>query len=579
MIQISAAAKRATPTNSLARREAFDPPTLSDLHDDGQHEGPPSRPFAEEAAQLDAQPFLDQPLVRAFFDARLLDDFRQQPRAVGQERLAILHDEPARDDIGHALERTRLLVDRDDRDDQPVLGQMAAVAQHLVADLAGSGVVDQHAADRRLARDPRAGLVEMEHVAVLREEDGGLRIATGEDALGDARVLRELAEFAVHRDEESRPHEGQHQLELLLAPVAGDVDVLDALVDHVGAAPRQMVDDAADRLLVAWNRPRRQHDRVVGADLHVAVIVDRDARQRRHRFALRAGGQAQHVPGGVAADLRIANLYAGGNAQVAQPLGDLGVAHHAAADEGHLAIELRREVDEDLHPVDARRKRRHDQLAGRAREDLLERLDDLQLRSGEAAAIDVRAVGEQRQHAGAAELGEPVHVEVLAVDRGLIDLEIAGVYDDAGGRMDRQRDAVRYAVRDADEFDREWADAQALPRPDRNELAAVDAVFLELRLDQGERQGCCVQRTVDQREHVRHGADVILMAVRQHERGDASFLLQVRQIRNDPVHAQQLGVRKHHPRVDDDRRLVPGEREHVHAELAESAKRYYFEHQ
>ena len=64
-----------------------------------------------------------------------------------------------------------------------------------------------------------------------------------------------------------------------------------------------------------------------------------------------------------------------------------------------------------------------------AREDLLERVDDLALRAGEAAAIDVRAVGEQREHALGAELGEAVQVEVLAVDRRLVDLEVAGVHD------------------------------------------------------------------------------------------------------------------------------------------------------
>ena len=77
---------------------------------------------------------------------------------------------------------------------------------------------------------------------------------------------------------------------------------------------------------------------------------------------------------------------------------------------------------------------------------------------------------------------------------------------------------------------------------------------------------------------MRHGADVILVAVRQHERGGAPFLLQVRQIRNDPIHAEQLGIGEHDAGVDDNRRLAPGERQHVHAELAESAKRNDFEH-
>ena len=69
------------------------------------------------------------------------------------------------------------------------------------------------------------------------------------------------------------------------------------------------------------------------------------------------------------------------------------------------------------------------------------------------APIDVRAVGEERQDALAAELREPMEVEMLAVERRLIDLEVAGVHDDADRRVDRERHAVRHAVRHANEFD------------------------------------------------------------------------------------------------------------------------------
>jgi hypothetical protein len=204
------------------------------------------------------------------------------------------------------------------------------------------------------------------------------------------------------------------------------VDVLDALVNHIRAAAREVVDDAADRLLVARNRARRQHDGVLGTDFDRAVVVDRDARQRRHRLALGSGGQAQHVLRGVAADFRIANLDPGGNAQIAEPLRDLRVPKHPAADECDFPIELRRQIHEDLHAVDARRERRHDQLAADAREDFLEGFDDVEFRAREAAAIDVGAVGEQRQHPFGPELREAEHGEMLAVDRRLVDLEVAG---------------------------------------------------------------------------------------------------------------------------------------------------------
>src|SRR5690349_4360670 len=103
MIQMSAAANSATPTNSLTRRETVDPPTVSDLHDDGEHERPPSGTLAEVAAQLDTQPLLDQALVGALFDARLRDHLGQQPGAVGEQGLAVFHHEAARDDVGHTF--------------------------------------------------------------------------------------------------------------------------------------------------------------------------------------------------------------------------------------------------------------------------------------------------------------------------------------------------------------------------------------------------------------------------------------------------------------------------------------------
>ena len=91
----------------------------------------------------------------------------------------------------------------------------------------------------------------------------------------------------------------------------------------------------------------------------------------------------------------------------------------------------------------------------------------------------------QRQHARRAELGEAVQIEGLAVERRLIDLEVAGVHDDAGRRVNRQRQAVRHAVRDAQELDAERADRHASARGATGDqaIADVDAVFLELRLD------------------------------------------------------------------------------------------------
>jgi hypothetical protein len=174
-----------------------------------------------------------------------------------------------------------------------------------------------------------------------------------------------------------------------------------------------------------------------------------------------------------------------------------------------------------------------------------------------------------------------VNVEVLTVDWRLIDLEIAGVDHDPARRMNGQRHAVGDAVRDPDEFDLEGADRHAVGGTQRRQPRArhVDAVFHELRLDERERERRAEHRSVDIREDERHAADVVFVAVRQHEGGDASLLLEVRQVRDDQIDTQQFRIREHDAGVDEDRRVGPGEGEHVHAELAETAERYNVEHQ
>ena len=131
-----------------------------------------------------------------------------------------------------------------------------------------------------------------------------------------------------------------------------------------------------------------------------------------------------------------------------------------------------------------------------------------------------------------AELREAVHVEVLAVERRLIDLEVAGVNHDAARRVDRQRHAVGHAVRDAEELDRERpivTRSRGLHRtqPIASASTPCSSSFGSTSASVSAR---AVDRAVEVRQHVRHRADVILVPVRQHERRDP-VLLQLPQIR------------------------------------------------
>ena len=262
-------------------------------------------------------------------------------------------------------------------------------------------------------------------------------------------------------------------------------------------------------------------------------------------------------------------------AQPAQTLRDLRVLHHAAADEGDAALELLGEVHEQLQAVHARRERRDHELARGAAEDLLEAVEDVALGSRVAAAVGVGAVGEERQDAARPELGEPVQVERLAVERRLIDLEVARMDDRARRRVNRQRQAVGDAVRHAQELDAERAGGHRLPRlDDRQAPVEIDAVLVELRFDQRQGEFRAEHGAVDAIGDVGDGADVVLVPVRQDETDDAALVgVERREIGDDEVDAEQLGLGEHHAGVDEQSFAATGDDQHVHAEFADTTER------
>ena len=97
---------------------------------------------------------------------------------------------------------------------------------------------------------------------------------------------------------------------------------------------------------------------------------------------------------------------------------------------------------------------------------------------------------------------------------------------------------------------------------------------LQLRLDERQRHGGAVDGTVEERHHVRHAANVVLVAMCEHEGldvGAASF--DVGQIGDDQVDAKLIRIGEHDTCVNEDGGILPGERHHVHPELAKASQR------
>ena len=93
-------------------------------------------------------------------------------------------------------------------------------------------------------------------------------------------------------------------------------------------------------------------------------------------------------------------------------------------------------------------ERRDDHAVARLADDGVEHAADLSFRRDEARHLGVGGVDEEQVHALVAEAGEPGEVGEPAVERKLIELDVAGVQHDAGGGADRDRDRVRDGVVD-----------------------------------------------------------------------------------------------------------------------------------
>ena len=235
---------------------------------------------------------------------------------------------------------------------------------------------------------------------------------------------------------------------------------------------------------------------------------------------------------------------------------------------------LARRVEHLLDAVHVGGERRDDDPAPGGAEDAVQYRPDLALRRDEAGDLRVGRVGQQQVDALRAEPREPGQVGEPSVDRKLVHLEVAGVQDDAGAGADGDRERVRDRVVDREELQLERPQPLGLPLPD-GQAERLDAPLGQLRLDQGEGELRPDDRNVVLvGEQVRHGPDVVLVPVGQHERLDVAEAVQDRrEIRQDQVDPGLVDVGEEHPAVDDKQLAAVLEDGHVPPDGTEAAER------
>ena len=191
-----------------------------------------------------------------------------------------------------------------------------------------------------------------------------------------------------------------------------------------------------------------------------------------------------------------------------------------------------------------------------------------------ALALDVGGILKQREDAGFAVFGEGVQVEEMVVGGRGIDFEIAGVDDDSERRVNGEGDAIDQAVRDSDGVDSEDSGFEALVGAHLAQVGVFEeAVLVEFVFDVSQREFRAPNRDVEIGKNPGQRADVIFVAVGEHNAADAMAIFgEIRNVGNDDIDAEQFGFGKHEAGVDDENVVSIANGHAVHTELAQAAE-------
>ena len=205
---------------------------------------------------------------------------------------------------------------------------------------------------------------------------------------------------------------------------------------------------------------------------------------------------------------------------------------------------------------------------------------DARLRRRDPGAVGVGRVAAEQQQAIAPELRQARDVGGATVDRGLVELVVAGQEDRP--ELGREDDSARVGdrVREVDHLHLERPEPDHLARRQVLQRRVGELVLVELGADHRDRQHPAVddRGIADLAQHIGQGADVVLVAMGEDDRLDVvDPVAEVGEVGQDEVDAEHLRGREHQPGVDDDDPAVVFDDGHVLADLAQSPERQYAE--
>ena len=348
------------------------------------------------------------------------------------------------------------------------------------------------------------------------------------------------------------------------------------LVVHIGADLGQRVDHLRDGFFVAGNRRCRDDDGVSRFHIDGLMLACCDTGQCRQRLALATRAHDDHLLRRDALQVvRIDDVLVG-DLQISQLASDIGVLHHGAAGDDHLAPVCHGGIADLLQAMDMAGERRDDDAALCLRDDALKLLADFGLAGREVGVGGVRGIRHHQVNALFGEACKSAEIGMHAVDGGLIKLEVARVQHVASGAAEKDAHGTRDGVVHGEELGGDAAQVHLVTRLDFHKLGVFDSVLLELAFDQaqGHLRAVNGHLTIQVFNKIRQGTRMVLMAVRDHDAAQLVGVLEhVGVIRKDKIHAGMIVIGKHEAGIVEHHVALALEHGHVLADGVKAAER------
>ncbi len=196
------------------------------------------------------------------------------------------------------------------------------------------------------------------------------------------------------------------------------------------------------------------------------------------------------------------------------------------------------------------------------------------LGAGAAGPLDIGRIGKQQRDPLLAELGEALAIEMQAVDRLRIDLEVAGVDDKPRRSRDREGKRVGRRMGDANRFDGEWSQLKGRARGNHAQVGVGRSPGLnEPAAGESDRDLAAENRRRKVPYQMRECPDVVLVRVSRDDALDfGPAALEVGKIGADDTAAEHAVLTEHHAGVHDNRLAAAFEHHQVEPDLTESAQ-------